>query len=306
MVSEGAQAADRRRGARAAPSPSCCRPSAPIRASRWSRRPIRAPRRGRASRRTFRRRPTTRSKALCADPAVEIVYVATPHQHHARTRDPRGAARQARAGRKADGAHARRMRRDDRRRRGARCASHRRPQPFVRRADPAHARADRRAAHFGAVRMINALNYTDFLYRPRRPEELDTAQGGGAMFNQAAHQVDIVRLLGGGEVQSVRAATGAWDAGAPDRRRLFGAAHLRRRRVRVAHLWGLWALRFRRILGLDRRDGAGEEAVCRARRSVSPTPRTRPRSRARATMAARTISRPPRRTSRISISARSS
>ena len=46
--------------------------------------------------------------------------------------------------------------------------------------------------------MITALNYTDFLYRPRRPEELDTAQGGGAVFNQAAHQVDIVRLLGGG------------------------------------------------------------------------------------------------------------
>ena len=53
---------------------------------------------------------------------------------------------------------------------------------------------------FGAVRMINAFNYTDFLYRPRRPEELDTAHGGGAVFNQAAHQVDIVRLLGGGRV----------------------------------------------------------------------------------------------------------
>jgi phthalate 4,5-cis-dihydrodiol dehydrogenase len=65
---------------------------------------------------------------------------------------------------------------------------------------------------YGAVRMIHALNYTDFLYRPRRPEELDTAQGGGAVFNQAAHQVDIVRLIGGGLVKSVRAATGAWDA----------------------------------------------------------------------------------------------
>ena len=68
---------------------------------------------------------------------------------------------------------------------------------------------------FGAVRMIHALNYTDFLYRPRRPEELDTAQGGGAVFNQAAHQVDIVRLLGGGRVKTVRAATGAWDATRP-------------------------------------------------------------------------------------------
>jgi phthalate 4,5-cis-dihydrodiol dehydrogenase len=68
---------------------------------------------------------------------------------------------------------------------------------------------------YGAVRMITALNYTDFLRRPRRAEELDTAQGGGAVFNQAAHQVDIVRLLGAGRVRSVRAATGAWDASRP-------------------------------------------------------------------------------------------
>ena len=53
------------------------------------------------------------------------------------------------------------------------------------------------------------------LYRPRRPEELDTALGGGAIFNQAAHQIDIVRLLGGGRVESVRAATGAWDRTRP-------------------------------------------------------------------------------------------
>ena len=68
---------------------------------------------------------------------------------------------------------------------------------------------------FGAVRMINAINYADYVYRPRRPEELDTAQGGGAIFSQAAHQVDIVRLLGGGLVTGVRAATGAWDKTRP-------------------------------------------------------------------------------------------
>ncbi|HEY6133674.1 MAG TPA: Gfo/Idh/MocA family oxidoreductase, partial [Rubrivivax sp.] len=46
----------------------------------------------------------------------------------------------------------------------------------------------------GAARMIHALNYTDFLYRPRRREELQTEAGGGVVFSQAAHQVDIVRL----------------------------------------------------------------------------------------------------------------
>jgi phthalate 4,5-cis-dihydrodiol dehydrogenase len=69
---------------------------------------------------------------------------------------------------------------------------------------------------YGDVGMINASNYTDFLYRrPRRPEELDTGLGGGIVYNQAPHQVDIVRLLGGGLVRSVRAATGAWDPSKP-------------------------------------------------------------------------------------------
>ena len=65
---------------------------------------------------------------------------------------------------------------------------------------------------YGAVRMIHAMNYTDFLYRPRRPEELDTAAGGGVIHSQAAHQIDIVRLLGGGLVTSLRAHTCNWDA----------------------------------------------------------------------------------------------
>jgi phthalate 4,5-cis-dihydrodiol dehydrogenase len=67
----------------------------------------------------------------------------------------------------------------------------------------------------GRVRMITAVNFTDFLYRPRRPEELETKRGGGAVYNQAAHQIDIVRLLGGGLVKSVRASTGAWDPARP-------------------------------------------------------------------------------------------
>ena len=65
---------------------------------------------------------------------------------------------------------------------------------------------------YGAVRMITALDFTDFVYRPRRPEELAT---GGAVLNQAAHHVDIVRLLAGGNVRSVRAYTGNWDKARP-------------------------------------------------------------------------------------------
>lgn len=72
-----------------------------------------------------------------------------------------------------------------------------------------------RSGRFGRARMITASNHTDFLYRPRRPEELDTAQGGGVVFSQGAHQVDIVRLLGGGLVSTVRATTGRFDPARP-------------------------------------------------------------------------------------------
>ncbi len=63
---------------------------------------------------------------------------------------------------------------------------------------------------FGSVRAITALNFTDFMYRPRRREEFITGEGGGVIFSQAAHQVDIIRLLGGGLLRSVRAERGAW------------------------------------------------------------------------------------------------
>ena len=68
------------------------------------------------------------------------------------------------------------------------------------------------SGRLGQVQMITALNYTDFLYRPRRPEELNTALGGGVTHSQASHQVDVVRLLGGGKVSTVQACTGQWDA----------------------------------------------------------------------------------------------
>jgi phthalate 4,5-cis-dihydrodiol dehydrogenase len=61
--------------------------------------------------------------------------------------------------------------------------------------------------------MVTAANYTDFVYRPRRADELDPALGGGAVFNQAPHQVDVVRSLMGAPIRSVRASVGDWDAG---------------------------------------------------------------------------------------------
>jgi phthalate 4,5-cis-dihydrodiol dehydrogenase len=151
------------------------------------------------------------AEALCADPDVKAVYVASPHQFHVdhvtcaarygkhvlvekpmalsvdEAKEMIAAAKQANV--KLLVGH-----------------SHSFDLPYLR------ARAMIRSGAYGHVRMINALNFTDFLYRPRRPEELDTAQGGGVVFSQAAHQVDIVRLLAASKATSVRAFTGNWDA----------------------------------------------------------------------------------------------
>jgi phthalate 4,5-cis-dihydrodiol dehydrogenase len=71
----------------------------------------------------------------------------------------------------------------------------------------------------GHVRMIHTWNFTDWMARPRRAAEFDVGQGGGVTYRQGAHQVDILRLIGGGLVKSVRATTFDWD----DSRRSIGA-----------------------------------------------------------------------------------
>ena len=63
----------------------------------------------------------------------------------------------------------------------------------------------------GRVRMVNTWCFSDWIYRPRRADELDTDQGGGVTYRQGSHQFDIIRLLCGGMVRSVRAKTFDWD-----------------------------------------------------------------------------------------------
>jgi len=65
--------------------------------------------------------------------------------------------------------------------------------------------------HLGRVIQIHTWRYAPWLVRPRLPEELETRLGGGVCYRQAPHQVDIVRLLGGGLVKNVRAVAGRWD-----------------------------------------------------------------------------------------------
>lgn len=63
----------------------------------------------------------------------------------------------------------------------------------------------------GPVRMVNTWCYSDWIYRPRRPDELDSSLGGGVTYRQGSHQFDIIRFLCGGLVRSVKAKTFDWD-----------------------------------------------------------------------------------------------
>lgn len=151
---------------------------------------------------------------LCADRDVDIVYVATPHQFHA------AHARLAfAAGKHALVEKPMALTLDECKSMidAARAArrqlivghSHSYDAPIRRTRELIASGA------YGRLRMITAFNFTDFLYRPRRPEELDSARGGGAVHNQAAHHADVVRFLAGGRAKSVRAQTGRWDPARP-------------------------------------------------------------------------------------------
>ena len=67
----------------------------------------------------------------------------------------------------------------------------------------------------GAIRAMNVMSFTEWMLRPRMPEEVDVERGGGVAFRQAPHQIDSLRFLGGGLVRSVRGATGTWMEGRP-------------------------------------------------------------------------------------------
>lgn len=150
-----------------------------------------------------------RVEDLCADPAVEAVWIATPNQFHC--------------------PHA------------VMAANHGKhvfvEKPMALSVEEAQQMVDAAAAHgvqlmcgrtaatrppmaaltnlvasgqLGKMRAVNAFAYTNWMFRPRMPQEVSLATGGGIVFRQLPHQVDVVRVLGGGMLRSVRAMTGDW------------------------------------------------------------------------------------------------
>jgi phthalate 4,5-cis-dihydrodiol dehydrogenase len=66
------------------------------------------------------------------------------------------------------------------------------------------------SGRLGRLCAVHISSYTDWMLRGRTPDELDPNQGGGIPWRQGPHQIDVLRLLGGGLLRSVRGTTGDW------------------------------------------------------------------------------------------------
>lgn len=65
-----------------------------------------------------------------------------------------------------------------------------------------------RSGELGKLCMVHTWNYNESIFRASPDHDLRVSRG--LIFNQTPHQVDLVRLIGGGMVRSVRAMTGKW------------------------------------------------------------------------------------------------
>jgi phthalate 4,5-cis-dihydrodiol dehydrogenase len=157
----------------------------------------------------YRGRAYDSVEALCADPAVDIVWVATPnhlhcahvilaaeHKKHVICTKPMALT--------VD--ECERM-----------CAAAERNgvellcgQTFSMNLDIQAMVGVVRSGELGRLIAVNSWLSTDWLLKPRVAEELDESLGGGVVYRHGPHLIDTVRLLGGGNVRSVRATVGRW------------------------------------------------------------------------------------------------
>jgi phthalate 4,5-cis-dihydrodiol dehydrogenase len=148
-------------------------------------------------------------EALCADPNVDVVWVATPNQFHC---DHAVLAAEhkkhvictkpmalsiAEAERMCEAAE----------RNGVQLLC---GQTWSMSPDMQAIRRIVTSGELGRLIAINTWLSTDWLLKPRMPEELDESLGGGVLYRHAPHLIDTVRLLGGGRVRSVRGSVGRW------------------------------------------------------------------------------------------------
>lgn len=150
--------------------------------------------------------------ALCASPDVDFVYVATPNELHA---EHVIAAARHRKHAIVEKPMALSLEQCEAMNRAAEengtvllCGHTHSFDPPIRKI-----REIVESGELGRLRMLHSWNFNEFMYRPRMRHELATSHG--VVLNQGPHHVDIVRLIGGGMLRSVRAMTGVWDPERP-------------------------------------------------------------------------------------------
>jgi predicted dehydrogenase len=67
------------------------------------------------------------------------------------------------------------------------------------------------SGRLGQVLQITSWNYNNWLQRPRLATEVDTTLGGGLVYRQGPHHIDIVRYIAGGIAKTVRGVAGRAD-----------------------------------------------------------------------------------------------
>ena len=67
-----------------------------------------------------------------------------------------------------------------------------------------------KSGELGRLTAVANWLYSDWLLKPRMPEEVDVNLGGGVVYRHGPHIIDTIRTLGGGMLRSVRGMTGAW------------------------------------------------------------------------------------------------
>jgi phthalate 4,5-cis-dihydrodiol dehydrogenase len=154
------------------------------------------------------------AEALCASPNVDVVYVMTPDNMHARH-----AIMAAENGKQVllDKPMGLSMAECDAVIRATEANGVRVIVGHTQSLDPPNLKMAEIVAsgRLGKPVMIHTLFYSDWIYRPRAPEELMQDHGGSIVRRQGPIQVDIMRMMGGGRVRSVRAMTSHTDSDRP-------------------------------------------------------------------------------------------
>lgn len=149
-------------------------------------------------------------EAMCADPNVDAVWIATPNQYHAQHAYLAAKHGKHMVIRKPMGLNVEECQRvlDEAARTGAKILAGGQTQGT----NPVMQTARRMilSGEMGRLTAMAFWAYTGWMLNPREAQEVDDSQGGGIVWRQMPHQIEAVRWLGGGVVRSVRAGTGRW------------------------------------------------------------------------------------------------